>query len=163
MKLLYSERRLCASSMVLVSAHLYLRIKKNNWKILTLLVFLESPKKTNRQKNRSSKSSINSISRSIISSPAPDSFRHVAHVGVNANGVFEASKSLDTSWKEMLSQLQGHGVSEAVVIKHHDFVDGFWKGVETIQRIESSKTERFDGESLSYRCAKRYLISQHRI
>jgi neural Wiskott-Aldrich syndrome protein len=114
---------------------------------------LESPKKTHRHKNRSSKSSINSISRSIISSPAPDSFRHVAHVGVNANGVFEASKSLDDSWKEMLTKLQGHGVSEAVVIKHHDFVDGFWKGVEAIQGTESSKTERFDGKPLSFRCA----------
>jgi Wiskott-Aldrich syndrome protein len=106
---------------------------------------LESPKKTHRQKNRSSKSSIGSISRSMISSPAPDSFRHVAHVGVNAKGVFEATKSLDPSWKEMLTQLQGHGVSEAVVMKHHDFVDGFWRGVEAIQGNESSKTERFDG------------------
>ena len=124
---------------------------------------LESPKKTHRQKNRSSKSSINSISRSLISSPAPDSFRHVAHVGVNANGVFEASKSLDDSWKDMLTKLQGHGVSEAVVIKHHDFVDGFWKGVEAIQGNESSKTERFDGKPLSFRSAKQYLIFQHRI
>ena len=63
----------------------------------------------------------------------------------------------------MLTQLQGHGVSEAVVIKHHDFVDGFWQGVEALQRVESTKAERFDGKSLSFRCAKRYLISQHRI
>ena len=82
----------------------------------------------------------------MISSPAPDSFRHVAHVGVNANGIFEASKDLDASWKEMLTQLQGHGVSEAIVIKHHDFVDGFWKGVEAIQKIDSLKTERFEGK-----------------
>lgn len=83
----------------------------------------------------------------MISSPAPDSFRHVAHVGVNENGVFEASKDLDSSWKEMLTQLQGHGVSEAIVIRQHDFVDGFWKGVETVQRIESSKTEKFEGKN----------------
>lgn len=63
----------------------------------------------------------------------------------------------------MLTQLQGHGVSEAVVIKHHDFVDGFWKGVEAIQGIESPKTEKFDGKPLSFRCARRYLIFQHRI
>jgi len=111
-------------------------------KVMNQLYGTESPKKTHR-KNRSSKSS--SISRSLISSPAPDSFRHVAHVGVNSNGVFEASKSLDDSWKEMLTQLQGHGVSEAVVVKHQDFVEGFWKGVEAIQGDESSKTERFDG------------------
>ena len=63
----------------------------------------------------------------------------------------------------MLTKLQGHGVSEAVVIKHHDFVDGFWKGVEAIQGNESSKTERFDGKPLSFRSAKQYLIFQHRI
>jgi hypothetical protein len=163
MKLPYSVRRLWASSTVQVSAHLYFRIKLNDTYPPGVL---ESPKRTHRQKNRSSKLSANSISRSIISSPAPDSFRHVSHVGVNANGVFEASKNLDASWKEMLTQLQGHGVSEAVVMKHSDFVDGFWKGVETIQRIDSStvtKTERFDGKPPSFRYAKRYLISQHRI
>jgi len=108
----------------------------------------ELPNKTVCRKNGSTRSktpSINPISRSMISSPAPDSFRHVAHVGVNANGIFEASKDLDASWKEMLTQLQGHGVSEAIVIQHHDFVDGFWKGVETTQRIENLKTERFEG------------------
>ena len=120
--------------------------------LLTFRILLDLPKKTHRQKNRSSKSSINSISRSIISSPAPDSFRHVAHVGVNANGVFEASKSLDDSWTEMLTKLQGHGVSEAVVIKHHDFVDGFWKGVEAVQGTENSMTERFDGKPLVQMC-----------
>jgi Wiskott-Aldrich syndrome protein len=87
----------------------------------------------------------------MISSPAPDSFRHLAHVGVDQNGSFEASKNLDASWKEMLTQLQGHGVSEAVVIRHHDFGDGFWKGVEAIQGIESSKSERFEGKPLSLR------------
>jgi neural Wiskott-Aldrich syndrome protein len=87
----------------------------------------------------------------MISSPAPDSFRHVAHVGVNQKGVFEASKDLDATWKDMLTQLQGHGVSEAIVVRHNDFVDGFWKGVEAIQRIESSKMERFGGKPLLLR------------
>ena len=52
----------------------------------------------------------------------------------------------------MLTKLQGHGVSEAVVIKHHDFVDGFWKGVEAVQGTENSMTERFDGKSLVQMC-----------
>ena len=95
----------------------------------------------------------------MISSPAPDSFRHVAHVGVNQDGIFEASKDLDVSWKNMLTQLQGHGVSEAVVFRHHDFVEGFWKGVEAIQRTESSKSDRFEGENYSLRWTERYLIS----
>ena len=151
MKLLYLAKRLWTSSTVPVSAHLHFRI---NWIITYPPGLLESPKKTHRQKNRSSKSSISSISRSMISSPAPDSFRHVAHVGVNSNGVFEATKSLDASWKEMLTQLQGHGVSEAVVMKHHDFVDGFWRGVEAIQGNESSKTDRFDGKSAIFQICR---------
>ena len=42
----------------------------------------------------------------MISSPAPDSFRHLAHVGVNKDGIFEVSKDIDPSWKEMLTKLQ---------------------------------------------------------
>jgi len=44
------------------------------------------------------------------------------------------------------------GLSEAVVIKHHDFVEGFWKGVEAIQGNESSRSERFDVKPLSFIC-----------
>ena len=70
----------------------------------------------------------------MISSPAPDSFRHLAHVGVNKDGIIEVSKDIDPSWKEMLTKLQGHGVSEAIVNRHQDFVEGFRKGVEANQR-----------------------------
>jgi len=82
----------------------------------------------------------------MISSPAPDSFRHVAHVGLNQDGIFEASQDLDASWKEMLTKLQGHGVSEAIIVRHQDFVDGFWEGVGAVKRTESSNTEKFEGE-----------------
>ncbi|KAF8803352.1 hypothetical protein BYT27DRAFT_7195667 [Phlegmacium glaucopus] len=119
-------------------------------KVMSQLYGTELPKKTHRQKNGNSRSKslpINSIPRSMISSPAPDSFRHVAHVGVNKEGVFEASKDLDASWTEMLTQLQGHGVSEAIVIRDYDFVEGFWTGVEAIKRIDSSHTERFEGHN----------------
>lgn len=112
-------------------------------KVISQLYGAELPKKSPRPKN--SKSKPISISRSMISSPAPESFRHVAHVGVNQDGVFEASKDLDTSWKDMLTKLQGHGVSEAIIIKHGDFVDGFWTGVEAIKRFESSGTGKFEG------------------
>ncbi|KAF8153139.1 hypothetical protein B0H34DRAFT_663322 [Crassisporium funariophilum] len=96
-----------------------------------------------------SKSVTGSISRAMISSPAPNSFKHVAHVGVNREGLFEASKDLEDSWKDMLAKLQGHGVSEAVVIRHSDFVEGFWKGVEAIKTADGLDAERFEGESTS--------------
>jgi Wiskott-Aldrich syndrome protein len=82
----------------------------------------------------------------MISSPAPHSFKHIAHVGVNKDGIFEASKDLDGSWKTMLAELQGHGVSEAVVVRHSDFVEGFWKGVEAIRTVSGSGAERVGGK-----------------
>jgi len=77
----------------------------------------------------------------MISSPAPNSFKHVTHIGVGEDGVFEASSGLDESWKAMLANLQGYGVSEEVVIRHSDFVEGFWKGVEAARDVD----EQTDG------------------
>jgi len=100
-----------------------------------------------------SKSLSSSFARSMISSPAPHSFKHVAHVSVNKDGIFEASKDLDSAWKTMLADLQGHGVSEAIVVRHSDFVDGFWKGVEAIRMVAGSEVERFDGKDISRKMA----------
>jgi hypothetical protein len=104
---------------------------------------LELPKKTrgskpSRSTTRSKSLSAGghgsvSIKRSMISVPAPNSFRHVTHIGVGKDGVFEASTELDDSWKTMLASLQGYGVSEEMVIRHSDFVEGFWKGVEAVR------------------------------
>lgn len=96
-----------------------------------------------------SKSLSSSISRAMISSPAPHSFKHVAHVGVNKDGIFEASKDLDGSWKAMLAELQGHGVSEAIVVRNSDFVEGFWKGVDAIRTVDGSEAERIGGTDMS--------------
>lgn len=45
------------------------------------------------------------ISRSQISPPAPNSFRHVAHIGVNRSGLYE-STVVDTSFQNMLKEIQ---------------------------------------------------------
>ncbi|KAF9453318.1 hypothetical protein P691DRAFT_658805 [Macrolepiota fuliginosa MF-IS2] len=78
-----------------------------------------------------------------ISSPAPDSFRHVAHIGFNhTSGALETSKNLDPSFREILADLQmqtGSNVTESVVLEHLDFVQGFWKDIDTIQRSASSR------------------------
>lgn len=71
----------------------------------------------------------------MISSPTPNSFQHVSHVGVNKKqGVFEASKDLDAPWRITLSDLQNYNVRE---VEHKDFSEGFWKGVENISRNNS--------------------------
>jgi hypothetical protein len=85
----------------------------------------------------------------MISSPAPLSFKHVAHVGVNRDGLFEASKDLEGSWKTMLADLQGHGVSEAV-LRQSNFGDGFWRGVEAIRMGGSSDADRLEGQCSLY-------------
>jgi len=100
-----------------------------------------------------SKSLSSPISRAMISSPAPHSFKHIAHVGVNKDGIFEASKDLDGSWKTMLAELQGHGVSEAIVVRHSDFVEGFWKGVEAIRTVDGSEAEKIGGTDMSRKMA----------
>ena len=87
--------------------------------------------------------------RSLISSPAPLSFKHVAHVGVNRDGVFEASKGLEGSWTDMLRDLQGHGVSE-VALRQSNFGDGFWKGVEAIRTGDDSDADKFEGKLTDY-------------
>jgi len=105
----------------------------------------ESPKKRSKPNTSSgpsrAKSLSSPISRTMISSPAPNSFKHVTHIGVGEDGVFEASSGLDESWKAMLANLQGYGVSEEVVIRHSDFVEGFWKGVEAARDVD----EQTDG------------------
>ncbi len=79
----------------------------------------------------------------MISSPTPDSFKHIAHIGFNqANGVIETSKNLDPSFREILADLQvqtGNTVAESVVLEHLDFVQGFWKDIETVQRSVSGR------------------------
>jgi len=86
--------------------------------------------------------------RSMISSPAPLSFRHVAHVGVNKDGVFEASKGLEGAWTDMLRDLQGHGVSEAM-LRQSNFGDGFWKGVDAIRVGDDSDADKFEANIVS--------------
>ncbi|KAH6910698.1 hypothetical protein BKA70DRAFT_1271259 [Coprinopsis sp. MPI-PUGE-AT-0042] len=49
------------------------------------------------------------VSRAQISLPAPNSFRHISHIGVNRSGLYESSsvsKAEDTSFKDILLELQ---------------------------------------------------------
>lgn len=79
----------------------------------------------------------------MISSPTPDSFKHLAHIGLNqTNGTIETSKDLDPSFREILADLRmqtGSNVTESVVLEHLDFIQGFWKDIDTIQRGISSR------------------------
>lgn len=73
----------------------------------------------------------------MISLPAPNSFRHVSHVGVNRAGVFEVSKDLDAAFRESLIKLQ-NGASVSVVQETDGFVDSFWRDVERRTSVHQS-------------------------
>jgi Wiskott-Aldrich syndrome protein len=69
----------------------------------------------------------------MISAPSPQSFVHVAHVGINNDGVIEATEGVDPSWKKALSGLQNVNVRMGSTADRRDaiFVDGSWKGRNT--------------------------------
>ncbi|KAF6751141.1 hypothetical protein DFP72DRAFT_1071682 [Ephemerocybe angulata] len=95
-----------------------------------------SPKRGRSLKTKRSirsKSLSGSISRKLISSPAPNSFRHISHIGVNRGGVFEISKDLDSAFKESLVKLQGTDAARMIVVldSNTNFLESFWKDVES--------------------------------
>ncbi|RDB19730.1 Wiskott-Aldrich syndrome 1 [Hypsizygus marmoreus] len=79
-----------------------------------------------------SPTSTRSISPSMVSRPTPNSFVHVAHVGLNKEGVVEASKGIDPSWAAVLS---GHGseIRNVDGEEHINFREGLLKGLEAIK------------------------------
>ncbi|PCH37512.1 hypothetical protein WOLCODRAFT_140903 [Wolfiporia cocos MD-104 SS10] len=48
---------------------------------------------------------------STISAPAAGTFVHVSHVGFNNKGRLEASDNLSPTWKVMLEEIQGRGLT----------------------------------------------------
>lgn len=103
-----------------------------------------------------SKSSIRSpISLSMVSAPTPNSFVHVAHVGINKQGAIEASKGVDPSWKAVLSGLQFYGND---VPDHYDFADGFRNSVENTGRTNSSETTIVDTSENERKSKLTFLI-----
>ncbi|KAF8065161.1 hypothetical protein FPV67DRAFT_1419032 [Lyophyllum atratum] len=75
------------------------------------------------------------ICPSMVSLPTPNSFVHVAHVGMNKDGVIEASKGIDPSWKAVLEghSLRDHGRLPPKTAEPEpvSFGEGFWRDLET--------------------------------
>ncbi|KAG2361040.1 hypothetical protein BDR07DRAFT_1486317 [Suillus spraguei] len=68
------------------------------------------------------------VSSRIISSPAPHSFVHVAHVGISTRGIIESSKNIKPAWSALMADLQGCGVAPEIVKDDTNFVEGFLAG-----------------------------------
>ncbi|KAI0643835.1 hypothetical protein C8Q79DRAFT_1012388 [Trametes meyenii] len=59
--------------------------------------------------SRSPSSARRHVSPSMISSPSPDTFVHVAHIGVDHSGRIEASPNVEPDWTHVLEEMQGFG------------------------------------------------------
>jgi hypothetical protein len=90
----------------------------------------KSNKKDKKEKQKVPKSS--SVSPRMISSPAPHSFVHVAHVGISTRGIIESSKNIKPAWSTLMADLQGCGVAPEIVKDDKDFVQGFLAGTKAM-------------------------------
>ncbi|KAG1803924.1 uncharacterized protein HD556DRAFT_1330865 [Suillus plorans] len=92
--------------------------------------FLFKSSKDKKEKKKAPKSS--SVSTRLISSPAPHSFVHVAHVGITTRGIIESSKNIKPAWSTLMADLQGCGVAPEIVKDDKDFVEGFMAGAKAM-------------------------------
>ncbi|KAG5723887.1 Wiskott-Aldrich syndrome like protein [Termitomyces sp. T112] len=92
-----------------------------------------------------------SIQPSMVSLPTPNSFVHVAHVGLNKDGVIEATAGIDPSWRAILEGYSHHDFDEPIKVpeKKISFGDGFWRN--------------FDREGGYSRAASTTELSGHRV
>ncbi|TBU63385.1 hypothetical protein BD310DRAFT_973511 [Dichomitus squalens] len=82
------------------------------------------------------------LSPAMISGPNPGSFVHVAHVGLDAQGRVESTPNVEPGWTMILEELQGYGVTEKMVEKDFNFVEGFLAGAKAslIQELDKTTT-----------------------
>ncbi|KAI0674339.1 hypothetical protein C8Q78DRAFT_929572, partial [Trametes maxima] len=96
-------------------------------------------KKTRKSKSGSTKkkaakpSKGGKIDKSMISGPTAGSFKHVAHMGYDADKGF-TSTNVDPSWEAFLGNLEGQGISRDVLEQNLDFIKDF---VRDAQKAES--------------------------
>jgi len=69
------------------------------------------------------------VKANIISGPAPHSFVHVSHVGVNTRGIIESSKNIEPAWGALIADLQGYGISPEAMGNNMGFIKELVTGV----------------------------------
>lgn len=72
----------------------------------------------------------------MISRPAPGSFVHVGHIGLDESGAIEVSEGIEPGWTMMLQEMRGYGMNDVVVQKDSDYADCFWAGVKATSPTE---------------------------
>ncbi|KAI0717932.1 hypothetical protein C8Q72DRAFT_983114, partial [Fomitopsis betulina] len=74
------------------------------------------------KKKKSSKGS--KIDKSMISGPTVGSFKHVAHMGYDAEKGF-TSNNVDPTWTNFLQQLESQGIARELIDRDMDFIKDF--------------------------------------
>lgn len=69
----------------------------------------------------------------MISPPVPNSFQHVAHMGMDETGSRANSWNVAPEWTHLLEKLGGYGVNAEAVEENLEFVQGFLAGVEAVK------------------------------
>ncbi|KAF9011955.1 hypothetical protein BDQ17DRAFT_1537762 [Cyathus striatus] len=111
-----------------------------------------SHKRTRSIKSTSMKGRANSTHRSqpihpsSISSPAPNSFVHVSHIGVSKDGIFEASKNIDPAWKNLISNMHFRG-SEPTTYDYSQSVNKMWREFDLEDASSPVVTQPVEGMS----------------
>lgn len=72
----------------------------------------------------------NQLSTAMISPPAPGTFIHVAHMGIDEKGRIEASENVAPGWTMMLKELKGHDPAGKLLDEQTDLAASFWTGVK---------------------------------
>lgn len=93
-----------------------------------------------KQKPQSARSPRRPINSSMISSPVPDSFHHVAHLSVDEKGSLESSWNVAPEWTMLLQKLEGYGVDVEMVEENLEFVKGFLAGAEAVRGSASASS-----------------------
>ncbi|KAI0330310.1 WH1-domain-containing protein [Cubamyces sp. BRFM 1775] len=84
------------------------------------------------------------IDKSMISGPTAGSFKHVAHMGYDADKGF-TSTNVDPSWEAFLGNLEGQGISRDVLEQNMDFIKDF---VRDAQKAEAHSGTQANGSGM---------------
>ena len=106
------------------------------------IIVLSSSNKSRTAKSKTSSSKKKTakggkIDKSMISGPTAGSFRHVAHMGYDAEKGF-ISDNVDPSWQAILNSLEAQGVDRSVIAKDMDFIKGYMRDAQAQAQAQAA-------------------------
>ncbi|EDR10182.1 actin regulatory protein [Laccaria bicolor S238N-H82] len=96
-------------------------------KIFYKKVMMKKDAKAKKNTSKPKKLSISKggrVDKSMISGPQAGSFKHIAHMGYDAEAGF-TSKGVDPSWTTFLGNLENSGVDKAIIEENMEFIKNF--------------------------------------